>query len=220
MQKIVIIGSSGHAKVIIDIIEKQGHFQILGLIDSFRLAGDHTLGYLVLGGENDLPKLAGTLGLEGIFVAIGDNFVRSRVAMRAAELCPTLPFVKAIHPSAVIGKSVSIGAGAAVMAGVVINSCCAVGSFCIVNTKVSLDHDSTMEEYSSLAPGVTTGGSCHIGAFAAVGISSSIKHGVTIGEHAVIGAGSTVLNAVEPMSIAYGTPARLIRMRDVGDKYL
>ena len=35
MQNIVIFGSSGHAKVVIDIIEKGNKYHIVGLIDSF-----------------------------------------------------------------------------------------------------------------------------------------------------------------------------------------
>ena len=37
--KILIVGASGHAKVIIDIVEQQGTYEIAGLIDSFREPG-------------------------------------------------------------------------------------------------------------------------------------------------------------------------------------
>jgi len=36
---IVVIGTSGHAKVIIDIVERQDCFAILGLIDTFKEVG-------------------------------------------------------------------------------------------------------------------------------------------------------------------------------------
>jgi acetyltransferase-like isoleucine patch superfamily enzyme len=106
------------------------------------------------------------------------------------------------------------------MAGAVVNPCCQVGRFCIVNTNASLDHDCVMEDYASLAPGVTTGGNCRIGSHAAVSIGAVLRHGITIGEHSVVGAGSLVLGPVDAFSIAYGTPARKIRDRQPGDKYL
>jgi sugar O-acyltransferase, sialic acid O-acetyltransferase NeuD family len=220
VQNIVLVGSSGHAKVIIDIVEKQGCYRIAGLIDAFRAVGEATLGYRVLGGEADLDRLVSEHDLKGVIVAIGDNSVRANVAAKVADVCPQLPFVSAVHPAASIGKGTSIGPGTVVMAGAVINADCRVGRFCIVNTKASLDHDCIMEDFSSLAPGVTTGGNCRIGNHAAVSIGAVLRHGITIGEHSVVGAGSIVLKAVDAFSVAYGTPAKKVRDRQQGDKYL
>lgn len=220
MESIVIIGSSGHAKVIVDIFEKQARYAILGFIDDFRALGAQTLGYEVLGGESDLPQLVSQRGVTGIAIAIGDNAVREDVAIRVAALCPGLMFVNAIHPTATIGRDVSIGVGTVIMAGVIVNPSCQIGSFCILNTKASLDHDSTMQDFSSLAPGVTTGGDCRVGRLAAVGIGASLRHGIGIGECAVIGGQSMVLEDVAPYTVAYGSPAKTIRSRGRGEKYL
>ncbi|CAB3738815.1 Putative acetyltransferase EpsM [Paraburkholderia sediminicola] len=220
MQNIVLVGSSGHAKVVIDVVEKQGCYRIAGLIDAFRTPGEETLGYRVLGGEADLPGLAAEHDLKGLIVAIGDNYVRAKVAAKVADVCPQLPFVSALHPAASVGKGTRIGAGTVVMAGAVINADCRVGQFCIVNTKASLDHDCVMDDFSSLAPGVTTGGNCRVGSHAAVSIGAVLRHGITIGEHSVVGAGSIVLKAVDAFSVTYGNPAKRIRDRQKGDKYL
>jgi sugar O-acyltransferase (sialic acid O-acetyltransferase NeuD family) len=220
LDNIVILGSSGHAKVVIDIVEKEGRYRIAGLIDGFRRVGETTLGYSVVGIETDLPKLIAEYDLKGIVIGIGDNSVRAEVASRVTDICPELPFVSAVHPGASVGKETTIGAGTVVMAGAVVNSCCQVGRLCIVNTKASLDHDSTMGDFSSLAPGVTTGGNCRIGSYSAVSIGAVLRHGITIGEHCVVGGGAFVLKNVDPFSVAYGIPARKIRARRKGDKYL
>ena len=220
MDSIALVGSSGHAKVVIDIVEKEGRCAIAGLIDAFRSVGEETLGYRVLGAEGDLPGLRAEYGLKGVIVAIGDNAVRARVAAQVAAICSELPFVSAVHPGASIGRDVALGAGTVVMAGAVVNPGCRVGRFCIVNTKASLDHDCVMEEFSSLAPGVTVGGACRIGSYSAVSIGAVLRHSIAIGEHCVIGAGSTVLQDVESFAVAYGTPARKVRNRQAGEKYL
>ena len=44
--------------------------------------------------------------------------------------------------------------------------------------------------------------------------------GIEIGEHSVIGAGSTVLNNISNNVVAFGTPAKKIRERNRGEKYL
>jgi acetyltransferase-like isoleucine patch superfamily enzyme len=106
------------------------------------------------------------------------------------------------------------------MAGVSINACSSVGRFCILNTNSSLDHDSILEDFASLAPGATTGGNCRVGQFSAVSIGAVLIHGIHVGEHTVIGAGSLVMKSIESFVVAYGTPARAIRNREQGDKYL
>ncbi len=220
MNKIAIVGSSGHARVIIDIVEREGRYQIAGLLDDYRRVGEQTLGYEILGQVEALPRLIASHDLRGAIVAIGDNMFRSKVVDRIRKLCPSLPFVSAIHPSASVAKSASVAEGSAIMAGAVINPCCSIARFCILNTNASLDHDSVMEPFSSLAPGATTGGNCRIGSYAAVGIGATLINGIHIGEHTVIGAGSTVLEHVGPLYIAYGTPAACIRKRTPGEKYL
>jgi len=220
MDNIVIIGSSGHARVIIDIVQQEGRYNIAGLLDRHRETDKQTLGYRVLGKEEDLPELMNVHSLKGVIVAIGDNFIRSRVATRVREICPDLPFVRAIHPRASIATDVSIGEGTVIMAGVCINPCSSVGRFCILNSSSSLDHDSTMEDFTSLAPSATTGGNCYIGEYSAISIGAVLIHGVRIGEQSVIGAASLVTKSIESSVVAYGTPARVIRNRQPGDKYL
>lgn len=220
MEKIIIVGSSVHAKVVIDIIEQGGRYKIAGLLDRYRKKGEQTLGYDVLGKEEDLPLLMKSHAVKSIIVAIGDNFARSQVVTQTMNLCPNLMFVSAIHPKASIARDVSIGDGTVIMAGVTVNPCSKIGSFCILNTNSSLDHDSIMDDFSSLAPGVTAGGLCKVGAYAAVSIGAILIDRVCVGEHAVIGAGSTVLGNIESGKLAYGTPAKVIRERNPGDKYL
>lgn len=217
---VIIIGSSGHAKVVIDIVQQEGRHRIVGLLDRYRTPGEQTLGYPILGMEEDLPELVKVHGLRGILIAIGDNQVRADVAARVRELCPALPFVGAVHPSATVGLGVALGAGTVVMAGAVINACAAVGQLCIINTHASLDHDSTMGDFASLAPGVVTGGNCHIGHHAAIGIGAVLLHRMTVGEHSVVGAGALVTRPVPPLVVAYGSPAKVVSSRAAGDRYL
>jgi len=51
-QNIIIVGSSGHAKVIIDIIEKEGKYNIIGLLDAFKKVGESAFGYKMLSPVN------------------------------------------------------------------------------------------------------------------------------------------------------------------------
>lgn len=220
MENIVIVGSSGHAKVVVDVVEKQKKYQVVGFIDSYRDVGESTLGIPVLGGEGDLPNIIKEHNVKYAFIAIGDNAIRHKVFNKIKSLVPDLSFCTIVHPAANIGKDVLIGKGTVVMAGAVVNPSSVIGEFCILNTNSSLDHDSTMASFSSLAPRVSTGGGCNIGEFSAVSIGAVLKHGVTIGNDSVVGANSLVLNNVPSGVVAYGSPAKQVRTRSFGDKYL
>ena len=219
-KNIVVVGSSGHAKVVIDVVEKEGRHRIAGLVDSFRGVGETAFGYRVLGAEADLAALVHEFDLSGCIVAIGDNWKRHLVAETTANLAPSLELVTAIHPSAQIARGVTIGRGTVVMAGGIVNSDGSVGECCIVNTRASLDHDSRMEDFSSLAPHAAIGGDVKIGAFTAVSLGANVIHGRSIGRHTVIGAGATVLHDIPGFSVAYGTPASVVRQRKEGEEYL
>ena len=221
MKNIVIIGASGHAKVIIDIIEKENIYKIKGLLDDRAEEMEDTFcNYNLIGKTSDLPGIMEKENIYSGIIAIGDNWIRYKVLKKIKEIAPDFSFINAIHPSSEIAGNVKIGKGNAIMAGTVINSDSRIGDFCIINTGASIDHDNCIEDFASIAPGVTTGGNVSIGSFSAVSLGASLIHGISIGEQTVIGAGATVLKNIPSLVIAYGTPAKVIRDRKAGDKYL
>lgn len=215
---VVVIGSGGHAKVVIDIIECMNQYTIYGIIDPFRTPGEMVNGYRVLGNETILAEIENEL-IGGI-VAIGDNWIRSQVVSKIKMVSPCFQYIKAIHPASVIAKSSTIGAGTVVMAGAVINSNCRIGDHCIINTRSSVGHDNLIGNFATIAPGVTIGGNVIIGDFSAVLLGANIIHSKRIGNHTIIGAGSTVLSDIKSYKVAYGVPAKIIRVRKEGEKYL
>jgi sugar O-acyltransferase (sialic acid O-acetyltransferase NeuD family) len=216
----LVFGAAGHGKVVLDILQLLGGIVIAGLLDDFKPSGYECLGHEVLGGLQSLPAIAKQLENPLIAMGIGDNWRRAQLVEEIRRLSPSTEFMSAIHPGAQIGSQVSIGQGTVIMAGVVVNAGANIGDFCILNTNASLDHDSTMGDFASLAPGVATGGQVQIGSFTNVGIGAAILPSVSIGRHSVVGAGSVVVKAVPDEVIAYGVPARVIRPRHQGERYL
>ena len=139
MPGVLIVGSSGHARVIVDIIERSGSHTILGFLDDTKPPGMIEIGYAILGGLADLPKIVREHNPQGFFVAVGDNWNRGIIAAKIKQLTRELPVITAVHPSAQVAHSACVGPGTAVMAGAVINSNVSVGSFCIINTRGSVD---------------------------------------------------------------------------------
>lgn len=220
MESVFIIGASGHAKVVLDIVERQGRLRPVGFVDAALPAGAEFCGLPILGTDDDLPDLCARHASDLGIIAIGDNWTRHLVARRLAALAPGLRFPAAVHPSARLARGVEVGGGSVVMAGAILNTDARVGAHCIVNTGAQLDHDGIMEDFASLAPGAVCGGGCAVGGFAAVGIGAALSHGRRIGEHAVVGAGAVVLADVPDREVWYGVPARRIRSRAPGEAYL
>jgi sugar O-acyltransferase (sialic acid O-acetyltransferase NeuD family) len=219
MNSIVIVGASGHARLAIDAIEKQGRYSILGLLDRYLEPGFECMGYPVLGTEDDLPRLA-SRGVEAVLIGVGDNWTRGLLAARLERLLPGLEFATVVHPSASIARGVTIGEGSLVLAGAVVNAQSALGRHTILGSRASLDHDSTLGDFASLGPNATTGGDVCIGEYSAVAISATLLHGVKVGAHTVIGAGALAVKSVPSGVVAYGVPARVVHGRNPGDKYL
>lgn len=220
MDNIVIFGASGHAKVIIDVVEKECKFCIAGIVDRTKSIGEEFLGYKVIGKDEDIIKLVDEYQLTGGIVAIGDNYMRSKVVTAISSISRGFKFVSSVHPSANIAKIVTIGDGTVIMAGASVNPCCTLGKHVIINTNASIDHDSVMDDFSSLGPRSVTGGNVHVGKFTAIGIGATLIQNIAIGENTVIGAGATVVKDVCPNVVAFGVPAKNIRNREVGEKYL
>ena len=219
MERIVIVGSSGHAHLVIEAVEKENRYKIAGLLDSFKMPGPTALGYDIIGKVEDLPELMQRYEVQGGIVGVGDNWTRAGLVQRIDEICPYFKHVGAVHPSCSIARKSVLGRGVVLMAGAVVNPNSELRDFSFLSTGASLDHDSVMGRYSSLAPGVTTGGNVRIGEFSAVCLGANVIHGITIGAHTVVGAGATVLDDLPDHVVAYGVPARVIRKREAGEKY-
>ena len=218
--RIILLGASGHARVILDSLERAAQHVVVGLLAE-DLGGTSTFcGYPLFGGIAALAEVYASLKAEGLIAAVGDNAARAEFVSRASEIMSATLFATCIHPSAQIGRCVEIGEGTVVMAGAVINSGTQVGRHCIVNTSARVDHDSVLGDFVSVAPGATLGGSVHVGEHSAISLGANVIHGITIGHDTVIGAGAVVVRNVDSNVVAYGVPARVVRRRERGQRYL
>src|SRR5262249_19742724 len=111
LKRLLVVGSSGHAASVTDVVEQMGGWQIVGLLDGFAAKGKGRLGFVVLGTPDEVESLTGQHAIDGLIVAIGDNFQRRKLVERIRSLAPDIPLVTAIHPRSVVGRNVSVGAG-------------------------------------------------------------------------------------------------------------
>jgi len=204
-QKIILVGTGGHAKVVIDIIRKEGKYNIVGCTSS-DVSISKFEGIRVFGSDEMFPVIF-SKGVVKAFVAIGDNKTRSIVFNKAKKI--GFEIVTIIHSDAIIGHGCFIGAGTCVMVGSIINPSTTVGQGCIINTNSNIDHDCIVEDYVHIAPGCSIAGNVHIGRGAFVGTGVNIIPQVVVGEKCTIGAGSVVDKNIPGGSMAYGVPVKV-----------
>lgn len=214
--KVMIIGSGGHAKVVIDAINKQRIYEIIGLIDDYRQVGETTMDIPVVGKVSDISDHKG-INCSWI-IAVGDNKGRNSIYSRVIEL--RLNYINVIHPSATIGSDVDLGVGNFIAAGAIINSGTTIGSHCIINTGAQLDHDNKIEDFVSVAPKAALAGSVVVGRGTYIGMGVNVIERIVIGRQTVIGAGSLVNRDIPRFKVAYGVPCIEQRDREVKETFL
>lgn len=200
MNSISVFGASGHAKVILEIIEDIG-LKVDHIFDE-DMSKQSILGYEIC---HDL-----TIVERNTFVAIGNNSIRKKI-VNLYNLSP--PSI--VHPNAHISKYSKIGIGSVVMAGVTINAESSIGKYCILNTNCSVDHDCLIGDYVHISPNACLAGNVQIGEGTHVGLGASIIQGVKIGKHCILGAGVVIVKDVPDYAVIVGNPGRIIKENKV-----
>lgn len=200
MDKIIVIGSGGHAKVVIDAAIDAGK-KVIGLVDTnYQNQKETILGIKVLGGFETLSKYDKTK--VSLIIAIGDNLKRKEYYLKLKK--QGFLFAKIIHPTSVISKFTTIGEGAFINAGVIINAEVVISNNCIINSGSIVEHEAKIGDYTHLAPGVRVGGRTIIEEGVFVGIGSNIAQSIKIGHNATIGAGSVIIKDIHENSTVVG----------------
>lgn len=220
MDRIVLFGGGNHVQYCIDIIEKEGKYSIIGIIDSIKTIGEILFGYPVIGKQEDILTLTKEYQIDHGIITVGDNWTRKCIYDAITSLIPDFSFVNAIHPSVIIGNAVKIGKGVIAMAGVIVNPGSTVGNFTFFATGAQIEHDCEIDDFASISAGSIMGGHVKIGKYSAITLGVVIVDRITIGENTVVGSGSLVVKSLPNHVLAYGNPASIIRERKPGERFL
>ena len=192
MEKILILGMGGHAKSLVDAIEREQKYEIAGYIVNDCNDTEADILYPILGNDDDLPELF----LQGIHnAAIGIGFLgrsnlRSVLYSRLKEIGYNLPVV--CDPSAIIASDVPIGEGTFIGKGAILNTASRVGKMCIVNTGAIIEHDCQIDDFSHISVGTVLCGGVSIGTEVFVGANATVIQGRKVANGCIVGAGEVI----------------------------
>jgi sugar O-acyltransferase (sialic acid O-acetyltransferase NeuD family) len=212
MTRLVLIGSGGHAREVLEIaLDCREHgldIEPVGFIDE-----DPQRHGLILGG---FPVLGGFDWFESpahrdveVVAATGSPALCRKFALAAHAL--GLRFVSVVSPHAHVSPMACIGQGVMVFPGVVVNIGARIGNHVTLNVGATVSHDTTVGAYCNINPGVRLAGEVCIGEGCYVGMGANVIQQVSIGAGSIIGAGAVVIRDVPPAVTAVGVPARVVK---------
>jgi len=205
MNKLIIVGASGHGKVVADIALLNGYDEIYFVDDNSNIK---SLGnYEVIGSFGSIFDLAANE--YDVFVGIGNASVRQRMQNQLEQRGYSV--VTLIHPSAVVARDVQIGVGTVIMAGAVVNAGTVIGKGCIINTASSVDHDNKICDYVHVSVAAHTAGTVLVEDNTWIGIGAVISNNISISSDVMIGAGAVVVEDICESGTYVGVPAKKIR---------
>lgn len=194
-RNVVIVGASGHGRVIADIV---------------RACNDAVVGFLnddeskeVLGKIADWEKYNNN----EFIIGIGDPDIRDRIS----KLMDGVQWYTAIHPSAIVSPSVVIGEGTTVMPNAVVNTGSIIGRHAIINSGAIVEHDNRIGDYSHISVGAKLGGTVQIGDHTWVGIGAVVGNNKSVCANCIVGAGAVVVKNIDEAGVYIGLPARIVR---------
>ncbi len=202
-KKATIIGYSGHAYVVLDILKANDFTNISYCEQKEKEYNPFNLTYL---GDERHRKTIALLRSGSVFMGIGDNIARAKTFNYLKAIHASTPFIQ--HPSAIISSTVVIGEGSVIMQGAVINVLSKIGCGVICNTSSVIEHECMIGDFVHIAPGAVLAGNVSIGDFTFIGANAVVKQGVVIGKKVIVGAGSVVLKDIPDGSKAYGNPSK------------
>ena len=194
-----IYGASGHAKVIIEIMNSIGIPIDFIFDDNENIA--EVLNHPVI---HSFPEAALN---SGTVIAIGSNRIRKSVAEEfKGQIQEGI-----IHRSASVSESVKLGKGTVVMANASINAETVIGEHCIINTGSTVEHDCEIDDFVHISPNAALAGGVSVGEGSHIGIGAVVIPGINIGRWTTIGAGAVIIKNIPDYATVVGNPGKIIK---------
>ncbi|WP_312922347.1 NeuD/PglB/VioB family sugar acetyltransferase [Stutzerimonas nitrititolerans] len=185
--KLLLIGGGGHCNSVIDVIEQENRFQIVGIIDNPENLGKQVLGYPVIATDNQLAELYSKY--QHAIVTVGQiksSALRVRLYQQLKEIGYQLPVI--ISPMAYVSKHAQIGEGTVILHHALVNASANIGNNCIINSKALIEHDAHIHDHCHIATASVINGGVVVEANTFVGSNTTSVQGCRL--HGFIKAGA------------------------------
>ena len=197
---VVILGSGGHTRSIINLIDKD-LYEVLGVFDdSYNLNfKDNFSGTKLIGKLKDIPNNT------KVILSVGDNMKREDFFKKYIKniFNPNLQ-----HTFSFIEKNTIIGKSNQFFANSYINSLVKIGDNNILNSGSIIEHESKLGNHNHISVGAIICGRVTIGNNCFIGAGAVIKDQISICDNVIIGANSLVLKDIVLPGTYIGNPVK------------
>lgn len=197
MEKIIIIGCGGHAKSVLDIIEREQKYEVVGFSSKDLDEEFEYRGYKIISTDENLKRVL-EKGVKNAVIGIGfmgESNVRENLYRKVQKMGFHFPVI--VDPTAVIASDVEISDGTVIGKKVVVNSEAHVGENVILNTASVIEHECKIGNGSHIAVGSLLCGDVEVGNNSFIGAGTTIIQGCKVGNNVLVGAGSLVLGDIK-----------------------
>ncbi len=212
---LVILGAGGHGREVADVARACAAagepLRVLGYVDDDpNKHGQRLCDLPVLGPVDWLRDATGV----SVVTGVGSPALRRRLVERVSPW--GVPFLRLIHPDAILTRFVALGQGVVITAGCILTNTIELGDHVHINRRATVGHDVRIGALSLLAPGATLSGAVTLGEGCDIGTHACVLPGLTIGAWSIVGAGAVVHRSLPEDVTAVGVPARVISTRESG----
>lgn len=195
MNKLVLVGGGGHCKSCIEVIESDGRFQLLGIIDNKTNTDKSCLGVPFIGTDAHLEEILSQFDMALVTVGqIHTPETRKKLYHLIKSLGKTMPVICAA--SSIVSSHSKIKKGSIVMHGAVVNADAEIGNNVIINSMALIEHDVTVGDHCHISTGARINGAANIADGCFIGSGAIIHQNVCIGSNAIISAGAVITKDV------------------------
>ena len=205
-RRVVILGASGNALDILDIIDALGApWEAAGVLDDRRDKGSKFADLPIVGSLAQAAALADVVFINGI---ASERTHRRKLGIIAGTGLDAARFITLIHPLAAVSRRAAIGNGSCIGPGCAVSGQVEIGAHSWLGSHAVIGHECVLGAGVTVAPSATLAGGVTLGAQAYVGTGAMLRPGITVGEGALIGMGAVVLRDVPAGMVVVGNPAR------------
>lgn len=212
-EKVVLIGSGQHARVVMYNMKVQGKYEVACFLDADKnKVGKKYENYLIEGTYNDAEDIRKKYNTNKFFIAFGNMRYRKKVFEEFVN--NGWEAVNIIHPDAVISTDAKLGRGILIECGCLITPNPVIGDNVVINTGSQVNHDNIVKDHVYIASGVVLSGGVTIKENTLIDDGVVVTLGRTVGKNCIVGAGAIVTKDIDDNSVAYGVPAKVIRKNE------
>lgn len=212
IKDVVILGSSGFAKDVLEILEDNNEaakqWNILGFID-FEVSSEPVEGYRVIGDDEWLLSYPHPVNA---VCGFGAPALRRKV-LEKYKGKNHISFPALISHVARVSRHVRLGEGCVICPGVCIAPNVRLGDFVSLNLNCTIGHDTQLRDFIMVNPGANIAGNVLIDSDCEIGTGSCVIQGKRIGPQTIIGAGSVIIRDIPGQCTVVGNPGRILEKK-------